>query len=472
MTPSLRPYQTTDVAKLRAAYANKARRVIYATATGSGKSVAASYIIRSAVAAGRRVLVTVHRREIFDQTMRKLADFGVEAVAYDAKRDQSACKVVVATVQTLARAGNPLPHVDLVVVDEAHAHCEQQIRMQEALPKAWFLLLTASPCRTDGQPLPADVIVPGIPVTELQNQGFLVKTRVIAPDPPDLTGVEVRAGDFAPGPVEQAVNKPKIVGSLVEHARLLRGRRFMVFVAGVNHAVSVHNALVAAGWRSAVVTGETAGGERDAAWVRLRAFDLDCVVSVGVAIEGLDIPEVSGILWARPTCSLTVWMQGNGRGMRPGGSEDLLIVDCVGNVWRHGLPETEREWSLREKRGGTRDGEAPTPLLHCRECLAVWPAAEGRVCPRCEVALPVEARSGPKSVAGQLREVTAAEVERQRRAHSATVAPRPPPKWATDAGLWARLERRRARDGYALGDGSPYSGWTAAMYRRIKGGKT
>lgn len=468
----LRPYQHKDVANLRSAYKKGARRVIYATATGSGKSVAASYIIRSAVAAGRRVLVTVHRREIFDQTMRKLADFGVEAVAYDRKRDQSACKVVVATVQTLARASNPLPQADLVVVDEAHAHCEQQIRMQEALPKAWFLLLTASPCRTDGQPLPADVIVPGIPVTELQKQGFLVKTRVIAPDPPDFSRIEVRAGDFAPGPAESVVNKPKIVGSLVEHAKLLRGRRFMVFAAGKKHAKSVHEALLAAGWRSAVVVAETDEGYRERAWQRLRTFDLDCVVSVGVAIEGLDIPEVSGILWARPTCSLTVWMQGNGRGMRPAGSDDLLIVDCVGNVWRHGLPETEHEWSLREKRGGTRDVEAPAPLLHCRGCLAVWPAASGRVCPRCQTVLPAEVRAGPRAVPGTLREVSAAQLERQRRAHSASVGMRPAPKWAVDTRLWDRLERKRWECGYALGDGSPYSGWTAAMYRRIKSGQT
>jgi hypothetical protein len=75
------------------------------------------------------------------------------------------------------------------------------------------------------------------------------------------------------------------------------------------------------------------------------------------------------------------------------------------------------------------------------------------------------------TVRGELVELSAAEVGRRAKAESCATGPRPAPA-GCDAALWDRLERRRQRDGYALGDGSrAHPGWTAVAYQRIQGGR-
>ena len=68
---------------------------------------------------------------------------------------------------------------------------------------------------------------------------------------------------------------------------------------------------------------------------------------MAVATEGFDLPDASCIVIARPTKSLSLYLQMVGRGLRPkkdGG--DCLILDLAGNAFEHGLPEDTREWSL------------------------------------------------------------------------------------------------------------------------------
>jgi hypothetical protein len=65
--------------------------------------------------------------------------------------------------------------------------------------------------------------------------------------------------------------------------------------------------------------------------------------------------------------------------------------------------------------------------------------------------------------------VTAAELERRKRAASKDVPPRECPSWAkSNEGLWANLEKKRVAAGYDLGDGGRFSGYSAAMWQRLQ----
>ena len=118
---------------------------------------------------------------------------------------------------------------------------------------------------------------------------------------------------------------------------------------------------------------------------------LKALVNVEVATEGFDLPDASCVVIARPTKSLSLYLQMVGRGLRPksdGGN--CLILDLAGNAWEHGLPEKDRQWSLAV-RGEPTDGEAP--VVRCEQCPAVSPAAShsckscgepfGKDCQRC-----------------------------------------------------------------------------------------
>lgn len=83
-----------------------------------------------------------------------------------------------------------------------------------------------------------------------------------------------------------------------------------------------------------------------------------------------------------------------GRGIRllPG-KQYGLIIDMVGNVKRHGLPDAPREWSLdrREKRSGGNSGDLTTKT--CSDCLAVYAVGPSR-CPFCGGNAPAPGTSG------------------------------------------------------------------------------
>ena len=457
-----RPNQLDVMERCRAAYRAGHRRVTMQCATGFGKTICAALVVQGARSRNHRVLFVTHRTEIHEQTLGKLADVGLFPAELTAGKQVPDAPLIAASIQTLAR--RDVPPADLVIVDEAHCNHAQQLRLQEALPKAWFLMLTATPARLDGKPLPADVIVSGPTVVQLQAAGNLCPTVLYGVASPDVSKVPISNGDYAKGPLELAARRPHLVGAVPDnYRRYLGGRRTLLFASGVKHSLECRDALVMAGIRAVHVDGTTPPLQRQRAWADLRAHSIDVVCSIGGAIEGLDLPEVDGIYWARPTTSLTVYMQGNGRGMRSApGKRDLVIVDAAGNWARHGLPETEHEWSLTGKPKRASIGSLST----CKECLAVYPASP--VCPRCGAVAQAVERQGPRTIGGELVKITAAELERRARASSRLIPVRPCPSWAaSDAGLWNALENKRFLEGYALGDGSRGSpGWTASMWRR------
>jgi superfamily II DNA or RNA helicase len=425
----------------------------------------ASVVCRNATAKGSRVLYVVHREEILQQTAKALQPTEVALLRAGGKvAPIKPGTVLLASAQTLAR--RQVPEHDLLVWDEAHCYHAAQQRVQAAC-RASALLLTATPARTDGKPLGdiADAIVSGPPMADLIAGGHLVPALVYGAPSPDMHEVPIRGGEYAQGPTEQAARR--LVGSVPDAwLRHAKGRRTVLFASGMTHSRECVAALTLAGVRALHVDGETPSAERAEAFAALRRHDLDVLCNVGIAVEGLDIPEIAAVYWARATASVAVYLQGTGRGMRPSeGKTDLIVIDGGGNAYRHGLPEEAREWTL----AGRVKRPTEAGLRTCAVCLGIYPPTL-TACPRCGAEPVPEPRGAVRAVAGELVRLTAAEVGRRAKAASAATGPRPVPQ-GCDAELWGRLERRRQRDGYALGDGSrAHPGWTAVAYQRISRG--
>jgi DNA repair protein RadD len=73
-----RDYQLASIADFWSRVEAEWRKPILVAPTGSGKTVTGAGIIAQEVAKGWRVIVVVHRRELVEQTSRKLFDAGVE----------------------------------------------------------------------------------------------------------------------------------------------------------------------------------------------------------------------------------------------------------------------------------------------------------------------------------------------------------------------------------------------------------
>ncbi len=105
-----------------------------------------------------------------------------------------------------------------------------------------------------------------------------------------------------------------------------------------------------------------------------------------------------------------------GRVLRPAeGKTHAIILDHVGNVLRHGLPDDDREWTLegrkRKKRRKGEEEEAPG-VRQCPACFCAH--APQPVCPECGHRYASESRT-VREVEGELVEVDRALVARERR---------------------------------------------------------
>jgi DNA repair protein RadD len=250
-------------------------------------------------------------------------------------------------------------------------------------------------------------MVMGPNTRELITAGHLTDYEIVLPASDlDVTGIAVTGtGDFSPKGLRAAVEKSHIVGDVVEnYQRFADGTRACVFATDVAAAEAMAGQFNAAGVPAACVSGVTPDGERAA---RVRAFrdgTVRVLVSVDIFDEGFDLPAIETVIMARPTWSLSKYLQQIGRGLRTmPGKDRALIIDHVSNVKRHGLPDAPRAWTLddRERRGKAAKDPDLVPVTACPECLHAYERIY-KACPYCGHEPEPASCSVPEMVDGDL----------------------------------------------------------------------
>lgn len=365
------------------------RRVLIQLATGGGKTVMAAAVIRAAVALARRAQFIVHRRELIKQTSKS---FDVSHLAHgfvaSGYRFDPAAEVLLAGVQTLVNRLAALLPPHLIILDEAH-HCTAATwdTVLAAYPDAWIIGLTATPERLDGRGLNEhfDVMVTGPTEAWLIEQGFLSPFDYYAPHRPDLSEVGDVGGDYNRAGAAAVMDRPKLVGDMVEHyQRLAPGERGIVFAVNRQHSRNIAQAFTDAGVRAAHIDS-TMTGERDRIMEAFEAGEIEMLTNVDLFDEGLDVPGISYVGGGRPSKSLAKVRQQNGRGLRihPGKTR-CVLADHAGNCFTHGLPDDVVEWSLLGRKGRPR-GPGNDDAEPVRQCLICYRVARSsaKVCPGC-----------------------------------------------------------------------------------------
>lgn len=418
---NLRPYQAEAVQALRQSYLNGCRAPLFCLPTGGGKTFVFSYVAQNAVSRNKSVCVLVHRRELLLQASRSLLSMGVSHGIIAPGYNRTTHAVQVASIQTLARRiRQDRLKFDLLIVDEAHhaaAGTWQTIR--DAFPLAKLLGVTATPVRSDGKGLDSvfDALIIGPSVAELIAGGHLVQPVVYAPPVQfNLDGVRKRGGDFDQRDLSDKMDKPTITGDVIGHYRkLCNGKPAIAFCSSVAHAEHVAAEFCAAGFRAKSVDGATAPAERAAAIDALGRGELHVLTSCDIISEGTDVPAVSAAILLRPTMSLGLYIQQVGRALRPApGKDRAIILDHVGNVLRHGMPDDDREWTLEgtARGGGKAENDNVPAVRQCVKCYACYKPAPA--CPQCGHIQEIRTRQIAEQ-SGELKEITAEQAEAMRR---------------------------------------------------------
>lgn len=92
-------------------------------------------------------------------------------------------------------------------------------------------------------------------------------------------------------------------------------------------------------------------------------------------------PPCSCAILARPTESLALFLQQCGRILRPSpGKTDALILDHAGNTLKHGFPEDDRVWSLKDGVIEKEKEKGVAGVRICRKCFIAFSVTQ-TACP-------------------------------------------------------------------------------------------
>lgn len=452
----LRDYQKRAVDEVRAAISSGSKSVVMVMPTGAGKSLTYAEIIRLASGKGKKCLFLVHRRNLVTQMVETLVGHGVTDVGVIMAGTQAntAAQVQVATIQTFSRRLN-LEELkinrfffpaDVVLVDETHTAVSKRYKAILGLYADKIIIgCTATPMRADGRGLGEvfDSLVDVVGVKELTERGFLAPARYfVPPSQPDLSGVKMARGDYEIGELGKRMSDKKLIGDIVDNwLRIAPGRKTIVFCVNVKHAVAVSEQFRRVGVSAAILSAKSSDEEREQAFKDMDNGRLQVICNVALYIEGMDCPDISCVVMARPTKSIGLYRQACGRGLRPSGIE-TIIIDHGGVIEEHGLLDDEIEWSLDGKEKAWRkkkQEKKPKQPCKCSVCDLVF--SGGSVCPDC---------GSPIKSFGKPVEVIDAELEELGGKKKATMAEKR--RW------YGMLLHIRNERGYR-------SGWEANQYR-------
>lgn len=440
----LRPYQSSLVTGINNYWSTHPRgKVLAVLATGGGKTVIFSSIIAAEQGA---TCAIAHRQELVSQMSLTLAKNGIYHRIVGSNKTVKNCvkihmdelgktfydagsKHAVASVDTIIRRGeqlaNWLPSVRLWVIDEAH-HVLKDNKWGKAVqmfPNARGLGVTATPCRADGNGLGShadgvfDTMFEGVAMGELIRDGYLTDYKIFAP-PSSFSREQIKVsdstGDFNLNQMREVVNGSSLVahdektitGDVVaQYLKIARGKSGVTFTVDVASAEEIAEQYNKAGVPAAAISCNTPDLERFAAVRKFKNKEILQLVNSEILTEGFDCPGIEVVSFGRPTESYSMYSQMFGRALRPlPGKTHAIIIDHVGNVMRHGLPDAPREWSLDRRERRTGKSELSTVRV-CTACAAVYERFLD-ACPDCGEPVPKPAqRSGPEFVDGDLYEL-------------------------------------------------------------------
>lgn len=363
-------------------------RVMLQLPTGGGKTLIAAALLDGWVRRGAKAAWLTHRRELCTQTYKALNKFDIPAAdrpRWDTDDPAPSIEggVVILMVQTVSKHNlvwDEYGSEDLLVIDEAHhAPARSWNRAIDQWPGR-VIGLTATPWRSAKHQgfahLFHDLIL-GPQISDMQSKNQLAKAQVVRPTDDDLilVGIPARNGEYREDEIER-LNRDRHIwtgGTLEYWQKHAEGRQTIVYAVSTGHAENLIKVFKDAGIHAAAILSGTRQDERTRVIQQFSDRTLKVLVNVDVATEGFDLPDASCIVLARPTTSLALYLQMVGRGLRPKGGGDCLILDLAGNSKRHRDPDDERHWSL-EPRGQQGEGEPP-PQVWCPKCHRLSPAA-------------------------------------------------------------------------------------------------
>ncbi|OQQ17496.1 restriction endonuclease subunit R [Streptomyces sp. M41(2017)] len=366
-----RPYQAEALQALTTDL-DASGRALLVLATGLGKTVVGGEVIATHLrrAPQDQVLVVAHAKDLVQQLERALwrhlpKDVPTRLLTGDTRPDDLS-GLTCATVGSALSAARFGYRPGLVMIDEAHHVGEegQYDELLELLSSARHLGVTATPWRGDKHDITHQLGAPSfsLGIEEGMRRGYLAQVdyRLFVDD---IDWDIVReASDHSYGLAELNAKlflpqrDEAIRDELATAWATTANPRAIVFCRTIEHAERLADMLRRTPlWSGALALhAGLVKRERQNRLLAFRAGEVPILTAVDILNEGVDVPDVNILCFARVTHSRRIFVQQLGRGLRlREGKERVTVLDFVSDLRRIAA-------ALKLKRALDGDGEVET----------------------------------------------------------------------------------------------------------------
>lgn len=400
----LRPYQKKAIEETRKMILDGKKKFVFCSPTGSGKTYTFSFLVKSAIERGKRVLILTHRIELLTQAGGSLTNLGLipEKIEAGKKIGYFAGQLYTAMIETISRRMDKLEYIqfvqslDLIIIDECHFGNFDKF-FSQIDKKTVVIGFTATPHREKNQKSLDEFyqgLIEVVSIPELINEGYLA-TPLSYGVKLDLSSVAKKGNDYDPDSLGSFMTDRKVYEGVIQNYKTIcPGTKAICFCPNISSSKKLMNELVEAGLNAKHLDSEMTKKERQdiLKWFKNTSDAMLC--NVGILTTGFDEPTIETVILYRATKSLPLFLQMVGRGSRVinGVKEKFTILDFGNNIHEHDFWESERTWSLKKKT--KKHGSAP--VKECKECGALLPASV-MVCPHCDYEFPRSEKEKEKS---------------------------------------------------------------------------
>lgn len=361
----LRDYQNENKQKIYNEW-QMGHRIMLQMPTGTGKTRLFVSIVKDLQQwsinnkKALRTLILAHRQELIAQISENVGfRYGIaHGIIMSSYEEKPKLPTQVASVQTLSRRLEKWKDkdFDIIIIDEAHhTKASTYLNIIQTFKNARILGVTATPYRMNGEGFRPvfDKLIISPSVSEFIDMGYLSNYEYysIKPDSELYRQIEEINefsvnGDFAESALTRIIDKPKIRAKIVDtYLRYAKGKKGIVYTIDISHNKSVCDSFNKNNLKAISIDSNTSKEEREKFIRDFKNGKIDIICNVNIFSEGFDCPDVEFIQLARPTKSLSMYLQQVGRGFRTHlNKEKLIVLDNVGLYNRFGLPSAKRKW--------------------------------------------------------------------------------------------------------------------------------
>ena len=251
---------------------------------------------------------------------------------------------------------------------------------------AYQIGFTATPCRTNGDGLGKvfNKLIVGVDCIYLLENHFISDYDYYAPKL-NITFNKMKGSDYDQDEVAEIMSENKIYTDVItSYLKYAKDKKTIMYCPTIKFSKDMVDKFNEHGIKAVHFDGSTSKTDRTEIYNDFKNGKIKILSNVDLISEGVTISDCDCCLLLRPTQSLTLFIQQSMRCLTYAPNKKAIILDLVGNCYRHGLPTDKHERTLEGKmKCKNPSGEKDILVRQCKNCFRVYKGTSP-ICPYCE----------------------------------------------------------------------------------------